>query len=98
MIAYIRYIAYICKRKPIIFEIMTFTKTFDGKKFHYNFNGKNFRNSTKDFKYGCFVTSRESGDSWPVSLGNNAESTRKSMAHCYAHYCDMVVVEIKSEA
>jgi hypothetical protein len=72
----------------------TFTKTFDGKKFHYCFNGKPYRNSGRDFKYGCFATSRETGNSFPVSLGNSKESTLRSMAHCYAHYCDMEVIEI----
>jgi hypothetical protein len=72
----------------------TFTKTFDGKKYHYSFDGKPYRNSTRDFKYGCFVTSRETGKSFPVSLGNNKESTLRSMAHSYAHYCDMEVTEI----
>lgn len=72
----------------------TFTKTFDGKKFHYCFNGKPYRNSGRDFKYGCFATSRETGKSFPVSLGNSQESTLRSMAHCYAHYCDMEVIEI----
>lgn len=72
----------------------TITKTFDGKKFHYSFNGKPYRNSTRDFKYGCVCTSRETGNSFLVSLGNSKESTLRSMAHCYAHYCDMEVIEI----
>lgn len=72
----------------------TITKTFDGKKYSYSFNGKHFRNSARDFKYGCIATSRETGRSFMVSLGNNRESTLKSMAHCYAHYCDMEVIEI----
>ena len=73
---------------------ITFNKTFDGKKWHYSFNGNPYRNSARDFKYGCFCTSRETGKTFPVSLGNNRESTLKSMAHCYAHYCDMEVIEI----
>ena len=72
----------------------TFSKTFDGKKWHYSFNGNPYRNSARDFKYGCFCTSRETGKTFPVSLGNNRESTLKSMAYCYAHYCDMEVIEI----
>ena len=73
---------------------MKTTKTFDGKKYHYFFNGKLFRNSTRNFKYACIATSRETGNSFMVSLGNDKQSTLKSMAHCYAHYCDLEVVEV----
>jgi hypothetical protein len=75
---------------------MKTTKTFDGKKYHYFFNGKLFRNSTRNFKYACIATSRETGNSFMVSLGNDKQSTLKSMAHCYAHYCDLEVVEVAS--
>ena len=77
---------------------MKTTKTFDGKKYHYFFNGKLFRNSTRNFKYACIATSRETGNSFMVSLGNDRLSTLKSMSHCYAHYCNLKVVEIASEA
>lgn len=76
---------------------MKTTKTFDGKKYHYFFNGKLFRNSTRNFKYACIATSRETGNSFMVSLGNDKLSTLKSMAHCYAHYCDLEVVEVVGE-
>ena len=76
---------------------MKTTKTFDGKKYHYFFNGKLFRNSTRNFKYACIATSRETGNSFMVSLGNDKQSTLKSMAHCYAHYCDLEVVEVVGE-
>ena len=75
---------------------MKITKTFDGKKYHYFFNGKLFRNSTRNFKYACIATSRETGNSFMVSLGNDKQSTLKSMAHCYAHYCDLEVFEVIS--
>lgn len=77
---------------------MKTTKTFDGKKYHYFFNGKLFRNSTRNFKYACIATSRETGNSFMVSLGNDKLSTLKSMAHCYAHYCNLEVVEVATEA
>ena len=75
------------------------TKQFDGKKFHYYFNGKFKRNSTKDYRYACVATTRidkgacVEGYQFVISLGNKIDSTYNSMAHCYKH-CDLSVVEI----
>lgn len=71
-----------------------FTKVFDGKTFHYYYNGKLFRNSKKEFKYGCIAISKEDGESWAISIGNNKVTTRNSMAFRYVHFCDLEVLEI----
>lgn len=74
-----------------------FTKFFDGEKFRYYFDGKPYRNSKRDFKYGCFAVTHDVGKTFPVSLGNNKQTTRNSMAHCYAHYCKLTVIEIQTQ-
>lgn len=74
---------------------MKITKTFDGKKYHYFFNGNIFRNSYKDFKYACIA--HNNGKSWVLSLGNDKESTYRSKAQFYAHWCEKLeVVEIQN--
>jgi len=70
------------------------TKTYNGKRYIYRYGDKVFRTSKRDYRYVCIATSRESLKSWPVSLGNNIQSTRNSMAFHLAHYCDLQVIEI----
>ena len=75
------------------------TKQFDGKKYHYYFNGKLQRNSTKDYRYACVATTKTDkgacvdGHQFVISFGNKADSTYNSMARLYRH-CDLCVVEI----
>ena len=70
------------------------TKTFDGKKYYYKYGDKTVRNSKHDYKYACVARSRQTGNSWVLSLGNNKQTTYNSMARFYAHYCDLVIVDI----
>lgn len=78
-------------------------KQVKGNKFIYTFKGEVVRTSTRDFKYACIAKVRcckEANEKyWGVemvaSLGNNPESTKRSMAIRYAHYCDLFIVEIQ---
>lgn len=75
------------------------TKQFDGKKYHYYFNGKLQKNSKRDYKYACVGTTRKDkgasveGYQFVLSFGNKADSTYNSMARYFKH-CDLKVVEI----
>lgn len=76
------------------------TKTFNGKKFQYFFNGDLYRNSSRDYKYACVATPRlakgatREGGPVVISLGNKIKSTYDSYARFYDH-CDLEVVEIQ---
>lgn len=76
------------------------TKTFNGKKYCYTFNGQVCRQSTKDYKYACIATVSEKGNQgygkqMVISFGNDKRSTYHSMARLYAHWCELEVVDIK---
>lgn len=73
----------------------TFTKTFDGKKYNYFFNGKLYRSSKNDYKFGCAAINKANGNEYPAALGNNEDSTLKSNWKRYCEYCNLVVIEIK---
>lgn len=97
---------YVCINKqneqPLIHTTMaTVKKEIKGNRFVYTLNGEVVRTSKNDYKYACIATTSVAkgatvdGKEILASLGNNAESTLKSMAIKYAHYCDMQVVEIQ---
>lgn len=79
----------------------TITKTFNGKKFTYFCNGEVYRNSTKNYKYACVATTRMAkgakteGIEFIIAIGNNADSTYRSMAKFYDFYCELNIVEIQ---
>jgi hypothetical protein len=72
----------------------TFTKTFDGKKFNYFFNGVLYRKSANEYKYGCFAIRNKDGKEIPAALGNDENSTLKSNWKRYCEYCELKVVKI----
>lgn len=84
----------------------TMTKKFDGKKFYYYFGNKLYRTSKNDYKYACIAITDEAiakahgtscseyGFEMVASLGNNIESTRKSMEFRYREYCRLEVINI----
>jgi hypothetical protein len=69
-------------------------KAFDGKRWLYSYNEQRYRTSKREFKYACIA--HHEGNSWVLSLGNDKESTYRSKAQYYAHWCDALeVVEIQ---
>jgi len=74
-------------------------KSENNGKFIYSFNGKVFRNSKRDYRFGLMFKSVKSmggsvdGDFYLVALGNNANNLVSSWKHIY-HYGELKVVEI----
>ena len=69
-------------------------KAFDGKQWRYSYNEQHYRNSKREFKYACIAFN--DGRSWVLSLGNDKDSTYRSKAQFYAHWCEKLeVVEIQ---
>ena len=71
------------------------TKTCKGSKFIYTLNGEVVRTSKRDYKYACIATARHNGKVYLASLGNDADSTLKSMASKFKEWCDMEVITLK---